>query len=715
MKKMRLAPLAAFGLAVLFSPCAPAQVDDAADQFFRGYVMKKDAEKMEADGNAAGALQIYQQMAQIFDTVAQTHPEWQPGMLANRRGLTQQAIARVQARMSQPATAPAATAAPAPAATQAAMPQSFQMPAAMPGLTAGLAETPVPGTLAAPAGSMPTLGEVLSQWEQAYRQRMLQLETQNNQMQGDLTKWQQWYQWASGEITTARGEKDSLAARSADLEKSVAMLKQQVAAGQASDEQLNELMKEKAAVEAEYRKANQRLTAAEQAGKEASQKLADASLRITSLEKERNDVLAERDVAVKQRDEAVTARDAAVQERDKLSAQTLGMQTQIDALKKRSPASNEVKTIVAENERLKKDLATAQKQVETLQADVTRKDQEIVQLRGQITTLQTEMTDLRKQSAGYQTQVAELTLQLKSLKENNPELLTPELAKENELLREIVMRQLRSQYRQQQAKDLVLNELQKMEGVSKKLLEQVEELRGSRMTLTPDEEKLFSDPSVREMLGSNGIQGTLIAKAPTPAGSAPETKPVDALLAKANDAFSAQKFSEAASIFEDALRADPKNTTALVGLGYSRQRENKLADAEAALKKCLTYDPENELASFHLGVTHFKQQRWNDSTADFEKTLASNPKNARARHYLGIISTKLNLLDRAEREFKTALAIDPNYGEAHFNLAVLYATWDPPQWDKAKAEYDEALKKGVSPDEALEKLLKGTSKSVSAR
>lgn len=705
MMKSRLAPLAAFGLALIFSPFAHAQVDDAAEQFFRGYVMKKDAEKFESEGNIPGALQIYQQMGQIFDTVAQSHPEWQADMLNNRRGLTQKAISRLQAQLAQPAAAPAPAPAPAPAAQPAVAP-------AMP-VFSGSTGAPTPGNLAPPTGTMPSLSDVLSQWEQTYRQRMLQLETQNNQMQMDLTKWQQWYQWASGEITTARSDKEALAAKSSAMESALEAMKQEVASGRAASGQLQALMQEKVGIETEYRKATQRLQSAEQASQEASQKLADSSLRISALEKERNDLLAERDTAVKQRDEAIASRDLATEERDKLNAQNLGMQTQIEALKKRSPASDEVKIIIAENDRLKAELEVTKKQVASLQSDVTRKDQEITQLRGQITSLQTEMSTLRQQSASFQTQVADLTLQLKNLQEGNPETMSAEQAKENQLLREIVMRQLRSQYRQQQAKDLVLAELRKMEGVSKNLLEQVEDLRDTRMTLTPEEEKLFSDPSVHEMLGSNGIQGTLIAKAPKSA-DAPD-KPVDSLLDKANEAFSAQKFSEAAALYEDALRTAPKNTTALIGLGYSRQRENKLSEAEAALKKCLTYDEGNELAAFHLGVTHFKQQRWNDATAAFEMSLAKNPKNARARHYLGIISTRLNLLDRAEREFKTALAIDPNYGEAHFNLAVLYATWDPPQWEKAKTEYDAALKKGVTPDEALEKLLKGTSKSVSAR
>lgn len=743
--------------AAVFALAAPmsaqlASGDDASEQFFRGYLMKNDAEKMEAEGNLNGALSLYQKMQQVFDSVAQQNPEWQPGMIGNRRALTQQAITRLQARLSQPAGAPAGAA----PASPAPLPIFGGAPAAA---------VPTPGTVSVPAtatptGALPSLSDTLSQWEQAYRQRMTLLESQNSQMQQDLGKWQQWYQWASGEITAARETQKKLEVQMAAKDESIAAMKLEVAAGRATQQQLDILAKEKVGIEVEYKKVVQRIAAAESASKEATVKLAEASARISEVEKERNQVMAERDAAKKERDDAKLAAEemgkktdvrvaelekqsqqikseldaakkaatdltkqaeASAKERAALSAQNLGMKTEIETLKAESlkaekpkPGTEEMKKLLAENERLKKELTEAEKQIVTLKSDATRKDQEIASLRGQITTLQGEMTALRQQSSTYQIQVAELTLQLKTLQEAKP-AMSPELAQENTTLREIIMRQLRTQYRQQQAKDLVISELQKMEGVSKKLLEEVEDLKNNRLTLTPEEEKLFTDPAVREMLGSTGIQGTLIARVSKPETSKPAS-PVESLLSKASEVFAAQKFSEAAALYEDALRADPKNTTALIGLGYAREREKKYPEAEAALKKCLVYDPNNEMASFHLGVTYFKQDRWNDAMAPFEKNLKINPKNARGRHYLGIIATKLNFLDRAEREFKTALAIDPAYGEAHFNLAVLYATSDPPQWAKAKAEYDEAIKKGVSPDETLEKLLKGNEpKSVSAR
>ncbi len=729
---------------------APAQIigtDDAADQFFRGFVLKKDAETMEQEGNLQGALSLYQKMKGIFDAVADANPDWQPGMLNNRRALTDQAISRVQARLAQPAAASTPATQPMPTAATPSAPLF--------GLTPG--SVPSPGALAtsgaAPvAGAIPSLSEVLAQWESAYRQRMTTLESQNAVMQGDLAKWQQWYQWASGEITVSRDKQQKLEADMKSKDDAIAAMRMEVAAGKATQEQLDALTKEKIGVEVEYKKAMQRLAAAETAAAEARQKLTESAVRINTVETERNKILAERDAAIKERDAKAAALAAAEKktvdaekraqeadqkviaiekERDAKSAQLLGLKTEIDQMKKRQPTeadSQAMKKLLAENDRLKKELESAQKQIVTLKAEATRKDQEIASLRTQITTLQGEIAGLRQQSGAYQTQIAELTLQLKKLQEQKPADMPPEVVQENSVLREIIMRQLRSQYRQQQARDLVIAELKKMEGVSSKLLEQVEELKEGRLTLSPEEEKLFTDPSVRELLSSNGIQGTLIARISKSGDSADpaaakQESPIDGLLKKANEAFSNRQFDVAAGIFEDALRADPKNTLALVGLGYARERQQKYPEAEAALKKCLLIDPQNESAAFQLGVTYFKQERLDDSMASFEKGLTINPKNARGRHYLGIIATKKNFRERAEREFKSALALDPSYGEAHYNLAVLYATWDPPQWDKARTEYQQALKKGVTPDQSMEALLKGTeapkkdseSKSVSAR
>ncbi len=676
---------------------------EVADRYFRGFVLNNEAVKIEAAGDLSLALTKFKQAGEIMDSIARNYPTWQPEMRASRQQKIQDALTRIQSKLSQQA---AAAAAPAPAPA----------PSAVAPAPAPVAVAPSPSTSPAPLvvapGQLPSLGDVLRQWEDMYKKRVQELETQNSRQQTDLGKWQQWYQWASGEIVTARTQNEALAKKAAGMEQSLLAMGKEVEQGRATKAQYDKLMEEKLAVELEMRKNAQRLSTAEAAAKEASEKLAAASAKITSIEQERTTLLKERDDAVKQRDRAVKDRDAAVKERDAASARSLGLQAELDEARKKA-GSVEMKRLIAENERLKKELEAAEKQVVVLKNDATRKDQEIASLRGQLVGLQGQLATLRKESGAYQTQVAELAKQLKELQSGMDAKMaaTPELAQENEMLRSIIMRQLRTQHRQQAAKDLVIAELQKMENASSGLLKQVEEMRNARMTLTPDEEKLFSDPVVRELLGPRGVQATLIANAsqsnPDKPATAAAPAPVEKLISEANEAYMNKQFEKAASTYQDALRAEPKNITALIGLGLTRQRENKHADAEVALQKALAYDPSNEPAAFALGVTYFKQERWKDAMTYFEKSLAKRPENASGRHYLGIIATKLNLLERAEREFKTALAIDPGYGEAHFNLAVLYITWDPPQWDKARAEYSEAVKMGVKPDSNLEKLLEG--------
>ncbi|WP_395743394.1 tetratricopeptide repeat protein [Prosthecobacter sp.] len=708
--------MAAFALA---APVLRAQSVDVssevADQYFRGFVLNNEAAKLEAAGDFTLAQTKFKQAGEIMDSIARNYPTWQPEMRAARQQKIQDALARLQVRSAQTMSTAVPASAPAPEPVAAAAPAPA-MPAAVP--APGLLAQPAPAAPSAP-GSLPSLSDIFNQYEQAYKQRIGELEAKSSQQQVDLGKWQNWYQWASGEITTAREQNSILSQKASALEQSILALGREVEAGRAMQGQMSKLMEEKMAVELEMRKNAQRITSSEAAAKDASEKLAEASNRMAALEQERDKVLKERENLVKERDSAITQRDdavkqreTAVKERDAASARSLGLQAEVDDLKKKT-SSAEMKRLIAENEELKRKVAEAEKQVETLRADVGRKDKEIADLRGQLTGLQGQIAELRKESAGYQTQVAELTKQLKEVQTGGMEgkiAATPELTRENEMLRGIIMRQLRAQHRQQAAKDLMIAELQKMESASNDLVKQVEEMKNARMILTPDEEKLFSDPVVRELLGPQGVQATLIANASPESdkkAAPPPPTSVEKLISEANESYMNKNFESAAKLYQDALRAEPKNVTALIGLGITRQRENKHADAEVSLQKALAYDPANEPAAFALGVTYFKQERWKDAMTYFEKSLAKRPDNASGRHYLGIIATKLNLIERAEREFKTALAIDPDYGEAHFNLAVLYITWDPPKWDKARAEYSEAIKKGVRPDANLEKLLEG--------
>jgi tetratricopeptide (TPR) repeat protein len=279
------------------------------------------------------------------------------------------------------------------------------------------------------------------------------------------------------------------------------------------------------------------------------------------------------------------------------------------------------------------------------------------------------------------------------------------------------MRQIRLQDMQQIQKEAVIADLSKMENVSKQLLEQVEQIGAQRIALTPEEQKLFTLPQLQEINGVAGIQGTVMAKAGDRSSSPavdPAAKSLDALVEKGNSLLEGQKYTEAIAVYEDVLRTDPKNASGFAGLAWAQLQTSKLEEAEITLKKALAYDANNPTSHYMLGVTLFRRERMNEAMASFEKSLELNGKNARARHYLGVITSKMGLAERAEREFKSSLAIDPSYADAHFNLAVLFITWDPPRWDDARKHYKDALEKGLKADPNIERLLNEAKSTTSS-
>jgi tetratricopeptide (TPR) repeat protein len=713
--RLRFGLLVLSGLLLLLPSGVAAQgpeVEERAERYLDAYMMSNEGERLEKEGNLPEAMRKFREASQIFDLLAQAHPGWQPEVIGMRRRKVADSLLRVQGVMQR---SPAAT---APLPGVAAVPSggSFEKSGApmAPGLAVvpGSAPSGPPevgtwgtggtGSAAAGSGEVPSLGAFLREYEERVKEKMAALQSKNLEMEGALRKWDDWYRWASKEIQVARSEKESLAGRAAEMEGRVQQMQREVEAGRATQGQLDTLLKEKAALLALEKTNNQRLSAAETAASEAAEKVSAASTELGALTKERDLLKTERDKALKERDAALVSE-------KKLTVELAEM-------KKSQPDEAMLKKLTAENERLKGELEAAKLQVTALQDSVTKKDAEIANLKTELGAIQGQLATLRQENTAYQTQVSELTVQLKELQQGMAKADSAASAEESALLKEVILRQLRNQARQQQAKALVIEELKKMEGASADLLTQVQELDAGRLELTPEEEALFTDPQAQELLrsGSGAVKAKLIASgdpAPAPEMEAKLTQPpaggaLAGLLAEAVRAMQNKDYAGAVKVYSEALRADPKNVEVLLGLGDAHQRGGQFAEAEVALKKCLDYAPDNAMAYHALGLTYFRSDRLNESMDAFESSLARDGKQALAHHYLGIIASRLKQAQRAEKEFRTALAINPDFGEAHFNLAVLYLGWDPPQLDKSRTEYQSAISKGVLPDESLEKLLK---------
>lgn len=670
----------ALSLAVLL-PClcfAQASVDPA-DEYFRAYLLNNEAERAEKAGDLQRALDKFQQAQVIFDGIAQNFPTWQSDMLSFRRQRLATAQANVQSKIANaPKLAPAA---PVPATAPTAIVPS-PAPAPAPVLVPQPATAPAPSSGDPVQDAVELLRRAMEQKSSAIQDQLtralaavgegaIKLDAMTKLKDEAVRQRDDWY--VKGNEQQQRADK--LQKEYDDLKKTGGNKAELDKAQKALEDTKEQLAESK-----------ERQGKAEQAVQRLTSQLTESQMKLAAIEKER------------------------------------------DELKSRPAAGEDVKKLFEEKKKLEQQLADAQKQIATLKTDVASKDAEIASLKGQLTNIQGELSALRRENTALETQVADLTVELKKITErsidptkNKPDDV-PKLMAENQILKGIVMRQIRQQARMNEQKKLIIDEINKSENASKTLIDQVEQMAGHRATLTDEEKKLFTAPQLEAMNDVADLKGTFIASAGPSAKKGDKTKPdatpaptrqdkdakaLDDLMEKGNKLLADGKFADAESAYQDVLRADPRSSTGLAGLAWARVQQNKLEDAEATLRKAIEFDAGNSSALYMLGVTLFRREQSQPAIEAFEKSLSLNPKNARARHYLGVITSKMGLSERAEKEFKTALSIDPGYGEADFNLAVLYATMDPPKFDVAKKHYEDAIKKGVKSEPNLEKLLNG--------
>ncbi len=201
--------------------------------------------------------------------------------------------------------------------------------------------------------------------------------------------------------------------------------------------------------------------------------------------------------------------------------------------------------------------------------------------------------------------------------------------------------------------------------------------------------------------------GTTADNMSAPDSGTPAVPPELLPLARdAKEQFDKGNYREAEKTYEKILLKAPKNLYILSNLGVVLFRAQKLVRAEEAFKKAIAIAPEDAFSRCTLGIVFYSQGKLDDAVTELTKALAINPKNATAHNYLGITASQKGWQDAAQKELETAVVIDPNYADAHFNLAVVFATMQPPNKEKARLHYKRAIELGAEPDNNLEQLVK---------
>jgi len=716
----------------LASPLLTAESDDPSETFLKAYMTAQQGEKLEHENQFKAALAKYRFAGSLIEQLRKAHPDWQPAIVEYRGRKVSESILRVQDKASTqesinapaPPAENAAAVPPEPAPTQVAKEPVAPLPAAKP----APASTPNEVAIEQATRKLRDRVDQLEAELQKSRTQMSAAENEKQSLNSRLDETKSKLGKAQGDLDKAKTAEKQLRDQ---LTQAQASLKKTAAAG--SNEG-----KAQEALRSEIAQLKKVLVSAQQGRSAAEKERDDANTKVASADQQRASASKERDEANARAAEADQKVASANKERDDALTQLKGLKD----------TEQRVEVLVAENSNLKQKLADAEKTVREISADKPKQEKELADVRKQIGDLQTQLAASQKQNQTYQTTVAQLRSQLddasKQLEQVKLVGATPEetakLTKENEMLRNIIVRERQEEARRDQAKKLMLAEFDKLQIKSETLTQQIQLLAQPVTRLTTDELALLRQPVVSISDDNSGAvkasftfakntkPNTPAASTESPAGSLVASKassppaaqtgytvpsifkpnvPEDvvdlARLAKEN--FEKGKYRSAEKIYQEILTKTPNNLYSLSNLGVVYFRSGKLKAAELTLKKAVALSPKDEFTHTTLGIVYYRQSKFDEALTELTKSLGLNPKSATAHNYLGITASQKGWQEAAEKELLEAVSENPNYADAHFNLAVIYATSLPPSKEQAKRHYAMATSLGANPDAALEKLL----------
>jgi len=284
---------------------------------------------------------------------------------------------------------------------------------------------------------------------------------------------------------------------------------------------------------------------------------------------------------------------------------------------------------------------------------------------------------------------------------------------ENELLRSMVLKQLRRQAQLKQAKELVLRQLDSVGARSSALMEVVEDMaRGPQ--LSREERALFRSPQFSELIeevspaeGNGGATNIVYDSLYAPSMGTKKVKVDLHQVAKAARLdFMEGRYAEAEAGFLKFLHYRPQDVHCLCNLGTLKMTLKNYSEARQYLQKAVAIDRSSGRAYYLLGRSFFLEENFDEALPHFVQGIKLEPKNPLAHNCIGIIAGQKGWIERAERAFTNAVTLKPDFGNAHFNLAVLFSTAARPDARRAGEHYFKALDLNIPRDASIEDFLK---------
>jgi Flp pilus assembly protein TadD len=660
-----------------------AQQDDPSEIFLKAYLSAQQGEKLERQDRFKTALAKYRFAGSLIEELRKSHAQWQPAVVEYRGRRISEAILRLQERITRQ-TQLNASAGPLPDIAPAA-PESdaWSEPgpeALAPQPKETVTERPSETTVKA---ATKNLRDKVAELQAALNKTRGDLETARKEKEVVDTRLKE----TNSKLERAQNDLDGAKKSEREAHNQLAQLQESVKSEGNNDKEKQQLRAEVAQLKGAVATADQARVTAEKQRDDTQARFAEANNHIVALEHERDDALSQ--------------------------------------LKSAKESEQRFVSLVAEKNDLQQKLAAAEEKVRKLSEGDPKTSEKLAALEQQMAQLQQQLTETENRNHYLAARAAELDVELEHA---GTELQAARLAgaksedssqlvRENELLRNIVVRERQEEARRDEARKLVFAELNRLKVRSDLLNKEIEFLGQPVTKLTTEELALFRQPVVsisKEKPGALKMSFVFekkstadVAKLKATATAAPKALPNElqnvAIGARKN--LEQGKYRTAEKQYQTVLDKDPKNLDALSNLGVVYFRSGKTRSAESTLKKALAIAPNDDFVLTTLGIVHYRQSRFDEALKELRKAIEINPNSATAHNYLGITASQKGRQQEAEKEMLQAIAKDPNYADAHFNLAVILITTQPSSRELAKEHYAKATALGTQPSPSLERLL----------
>jgi Flp pilus assembly protein TadD len=175
------------------------------------------------------------------------------------------------------------------------------------------------------------------------------------------------------------------------------------------------------------------------------------------------------------------------------------------------------------------------------------------------------------------------------------------------------------------------------------------------------------------------------------------------LVAEAQRCFAAKQYDKAEAAYLQVLQQDQKNVPTLANLAMIQVKAEHFDNAEANIKQALSLDPEDAYSLYVLGILRFHQAKYDEALDALSHSAKLDPQNAEVQNFLGLTLSEKGMRVPAETALRKAIQLQPSYADAHYNLAVVYATQQPPAPELARWHYQKAIASGLPRNPDLEK------------